>query len=145
MKHPKTWVVVANAETARLFDFGGRLQPLVPQADHVWHAPEINESADVQGVTHSSVGQSQHRLAPHTGPDKQADAFATEIAQRLDMAEKSDAFERLILIAAPRMLGIVRDKLNGPVRAKIWTEIDKDFTHMPLEKIDEALKSQLYV
>jgi protein required for attachment to host cells len=144
MKHTKTWVIVANGETARLFDFSGRGRPLVPLDDHVWHAPIVNEVADAQGVTHSSVGTSQHRLAPRNGPDKASDAFANEIAEKLSVAARTGAFEQLVIVAAPRMMGLLRDRLDTAVLAKIWLEIDKDFTQMPLEKIDGALDSHLF-
>lgn len=143
MRQPKTWIIVTNAETARLFEFTGPAQPLLPLHDHVWHAPEIAGYDDAQGVSHSSVGHSQHRLAEHNGPDRQSDAFASLIATNLAQAENSDAFERLILIAAPRMLGMLREKLGSAVHEKIWIEIAKDLTHLPLEKLDAALRTQM--
>ena len=144
MKQDKTWVIVTNSETARLFEFFGRVKPIVPLKDHVWHAPEINEDADMPGVTHSSVGQSQRKLAPHTGPDKQADAFAHLIADKLARAAQSGAFERLIIIAAPRMIGLLRAQLEPSVQAMVDAEIDKDLTHMPVEKVEHALKDAMF-
>ena len=128
---------------ARLFDFTGPRQPLVPLEDHVWHTPEISMFNDQQGMSHSSVGPSQHRVASHTGPEKQADVFATVIADNLTTATKSGALERLIVIAAPKLLGLLCDYLADPVKDKIWTEIDKDLTHLSLEKVDATVKAHL--
>ncbi|SDZ34197.1 Protein required for attachment to host cells [Jannaschia faecimaris] len=145
MKRTKTWVIVADGQTARLFDLPfDRRKPLIPLEDHVWDALPTNAPADAQGVTHSSVGSSQHRLAPHNAPDKGPDGFAGEIASRLAASLKSGAFEKLVVVAAPRMMGFLRDRLDAETRASIWMEIDKDFTQMPLEKIDAALRKHLF-
>lgn len=143
MKYPKTWIIVSNSEIARLFDFTGPRQPLVPLEDHVWYAPEISTFDDKQGMGHSRVGPSQHRMASHTGPDKKSDAFATTIAENLATAMKSGAFERLVLVATPKMLGLLRDRLTSPIKERIWVEIDKDLTNLSLEKVDATVKAHL--
>jgi protein required for attachment to host cells len=141
MKPKKTWVVVANGDMARLFDLPARNTPLVPLDNHVWIAPENNEYADTQGMSHSSVGSSQRRMAPRTEPEDQAlDAFARVISENLSAACKREEFERLALAAAPRLMGYLREHLDTDVRAKIWMEIDRDFTHLPLDKLRKVLE-----
>ena len=144
MKAKKTWVIVTNGKIARMFDYPGRNKALVPLENHVWHAPEVNEFADSQSVTHSRVGHSQHRLAPHNSTDHALDSFAVEIARKLAKAQTSGAFERLVLVAAPKMLGLLRERLDAAVQATIWVEIDKDFTQIPLDELDKALERHLY-
>ena len=41
------------------------------------------------------------------------------------------------------MLGLLRDYLADPVKDKIWTEIDKDLTHLSLEKVEVTVKAHL--
>ena len=144
MKHPKTIVIVTDSETARLFGFEGRNKPLIPMEKHTMNAPEVNAPSDVQGTTHSSVGHAQHRLAPRTGPDKAKDMFAAKIADYLDDSAKMGGFERLVLIASPRMMGLLRDRLSTAVQSKIWVQIDKNFGGLGTEKIGEALNQHLY-
>mgnify|MGYP000306622490 CR=1 FL=1 len=144
MKQKKTWVVVANGDKARLFDLPARNTPLVPLDDHVWKAPEIHEYADTQGMSHSSVGSSQRRMAPRTEPDDQAlDAFARDISEKLSAARKREEFERLALAAAPRLMGYLREHLDSDVKATIWMEIDRDFTHLPLDELRKVLEPHL--
>lgn len=144
MRHKKTWVVVANGDTARLFDLPARGAPLVPQTDHVWSAPEINDYADGQGMSHSRVGASQRRMAPRTEPeDLKLEAFARLISEKLAEALKRQKFERLAIAAAPGLMGLLREHLDTAVRATIWLEIDKDFAQLPLEKLDKVLEPHL--
>lgn len=145
MRHKKTWVIVANGHTARLFEMPARYSPLVPLEDHVWSAPDVNEYSDSRGMSHSSIGTSQRRMSPRTGPDQLAlEAFARVISDELDDALKKKRFERLVLAAAPGLMGYLRQQLDTTVKATIWVEIDKDFTHLPLDKLFEVLESHLF-
>ncbi len=144
MKQKKTWVIVANGETARLFDLPARHMPLVPLDDHVWAAPEINDYADNQGMSHSSAGSSQRRMSPRTDPEELAlDAFAREIGDKLSAALKRGDYERLVIAAAPKLMGFLREHLDSAVKATVWVEIDKDFAQLPLEKLGKVLEPQL--
>lgn len=145
MKPKKTWVIVANGEIVRLFDLPVRTGPLAPLDDHVWNAPETNDYADTQGMSHSSVGPAQRRLSPRTEPEDRAlDEFARVISDKLADALQSGSFEQLVIVAAPRLMGFLRDHLSDAVRATIWVEIDKDFTRMPLDKLNNLLVQHLY-
>lgn len=144
MKPKKTRVIVANGDTARNFELGARIAALVPLDDHVWTAPEINAFADSPGMTHSRVGPSQHRMDPRTEPeDRELDAFARVIGDNLSASLRKGEFERLVIAAAPRMMGALRDHLDMAVRATVWVEIDKDYTRLPLEKLGAALEQHL--
>ena len=145
MRQKKTWVIVANGETARLFELPARYAPLVPRDDHVLPAPEINEYADTQGMSHSSVGSSQRRMSPRTGPEDLAlEAFARVISEKLSDALKRGEYERLVIAAAPRLMGYLREHLDPAVSASIWLEIDKDFAQLPLDKLNKVLQPHLY-
>jgi protein required for attachment to host cells len=144
MRNKKTRVVVANGRKARLFDWETRKDPLVPAADHLWTAAEPAEHADAQGMTHSRVGPSRHRLAPHNDSEEIAlDDFARQIGDRLAGSLQDGDYERLLLVAAPRLMGRLRDHLSPEVRAVTWQEIDKDLTHLPRTELDEALRALL--
>lgn len=144
MKHPKTCVIVTSGKVARLFDLQGRGDALSLVEKQRLEAREVNSPADTQGVTHSSVGHSQHRLAPHSGPDKRKDAFAADIADRLASDTGWNAFERLVVIASPKMMGLLRARLDAKTQAKVWTQIDKNLAQMPVEKIGDVLNEVLY-
>ena len=48
-----------------------------------------------------------------------------------------------VLLPGELLLGLLRDYLADPVKDKIWTEIDKDLTHLSLEKVEVTVKAHL--
>ena len=63
---------------------------------------------------------------------------------KLAIALRAGNYERLIIAAAPRLMGYLRDHLDIAVRATIRVEVDKDFAQWPLEKLGKALAPHLY-
>lgn len=144
MKPPKICIIVVDGQSARFFDFPGRGKRLTELESHTLSADQVNEPADVQGTTHSSVGHSQHRMAPRSGPDKEKDGFAEKISSYLKDNPDLVAFEQFILIASPEMMGLLRDRLTAPVQDKIQAEIAKNFGGLSVEKIGKAVNDHLY-
>ena len=61
---------------------------------------------------------------------KEALSFVHEIADWLDDSVRDNAFDRLVLVAAPQTLGELRKILSKPVQTRIIAEVDKDLTKM---------------
>ena len=144
MQKEDNYVVVVGGAKARLFSFAGRGQPLVPSPIHTLNAPEVNKPADTQGVTFSSVGGAPRKLMPHNSNHKDQRAFAVAISRHLKDRAANREFARLILIAAPQMLGILRQELDLAVRSKIWFEIDKDLVRSSTEMIEKTINDHLW-
>jgi protein required for attachment to host cells len=71
---------------------------------------------------------------------RQEDAFAAEAAQRLSILLNGDK-ERAILVAAPRVLGVMRKNLKPEIRARLIAEIDKDYAGRSAAEITQMLGS----
>ena len=56
--------------------------------------------------------------------------FAKRIAEALERARKDRAFDRLVVMAAPRMLGLLRDAMPDTSRAAVVAEVPKDLVHV---------------
>jgi protein required for attachment to host cells len=65
--------------------------------------------------------------------------FYREIADQIDLALNKQKFDRLILIAEPRLLGILRTVLPSSVHGVIIQEIHKDLAFATEEQIMERL------
>jgi protein required for attachment to host cells len=61
------------------------------------------------------------------------------LATWLDAAEKEDAFDRLVLVAAPKTLGEIRPLLSEGVQARVMAQLNKDLASQPDHKIQEQL------
>jgi len=53
--------------------------------------------------------------------------FAAEIADKLSRGRLDRRFDDLVLIAAPRFLGVLRDELDAATAALVRGTLDKDY------------------
>ena len=138
MNTPKTWVIAAGGEIARVFDYSGGGKTPVPVSGETWHAEKEMDFVDKQGVGKSRIGASVHRMAPHTGPDHEHLVFARAIAGKLVEAQAAGRFERLVLCAAPAMLGLLRQEMPKALGEAVVAEFDKDLPNYGLVPPPEA-------
>lgn len=73
------------------------------------------------------------------GLDQPERRFAKQLATMLDDKRGAGSFDQLILIAEPRLLGLLREQLSEPTRRSIKVESNKDLTR----PTQESLRSHL--
>ncbi len=61
--------------------------------------------------------------------------FAREVARTLDEARVRREFERLVIVAGPKMLGLIRESLPATCRSVVAAEVVKDLVHHEREAI----------
>jgi len=133
----KTWVVVADAARARVFDVDGKTKAIAEVMDmshpaSLQHASEM--ASDAPGMSSVKGMPSKFGMEEIVSPkEEEAIRFAKQVAEALQ-AGLAD-YERLYLIAAPHFLGLLRKDLDKAVQAKVVKEIDKDLTKHTLEDI----------
>lgn len=71
-------------------------------------------------------------------------AFAHSLAVWLEEAYVHDAFDRLVLVAAPRMLGELRKNIPESLHGKIVSEISKDMANLSIQEIKRHLSNVVY-
>ncbi len=138
-----TWVVVADAARSRIFSSLGGKRPLVELEVLTHPVARIAErelGSDEPGRSFDSHGQGRHAMG-NRGAIKQheTEEFARRIAARLDAARKEDAFQHLILVAPPVMLGALREHLPAPTAKRLFYELDKDLT----QDTGDAIRARL--
>jgi protein required for attachment to host cells len=93
---------------------------------------------DQPGRSHQNLGTAG---GAHQGTDFHQlaeDAFAAAAADRLaDLLRAEDS--GAVLVAAPRVLGIMRRQLGAKLRARLIAEIDKDFAGRSADDVAEML------
>ncbi|MCS6892861.1 MAG: host attachment protein [Rhodovarius sp.] len=135
MDRPITWYVVADA---------GRAEALVKRRHEsgfdtvrTWENPLAHLKAhdlgsDKPGRAFDSLGAHRSAMEPHENPkDVSERNFARELADALAAAVAAGEVERIVLIAAPRLLGMIRPLLSPAVTAVIHSEHAKDYTKLP--------------
>jgi len=70
--------------------------------------------------------------------------FARQLAKALEDGLSKSAYERLILVAPPGFLGVLRSELSDRVRGRIAALVDKDYLHLDQRQARERLEAQLH-
>jgi protein required for attachment to host cells len=135
MDKPVTWFVVADA---------GRAEALVKRRGEsgydsvrMWENPLAHLKAhelgeDRPGRAFESSSARRSAMEPRETPKEAAEHdFARELAAALDAAVAGGEAQRIVLIAAPRLLGDLRPLLSRAVQGAIAAEHAKDYTRLP--------------
>lgn len=69
--------------------------------------------------------------------------FADDMADILYKQAHRGAYDHIVLVAPPKTLGELRDKLHKEVQARVVAEIAKDMTNHPVTGIESLLKTEL--
>lgn len=143
MTKSKTWIVVADSARARIFDSFGASGPLHERVDETHPAGRLHAqdlTSDLPGRSFDRMGQGRHKMANRTNPkDREALSFAKTLASRLEKARTGGEFEKLVLIAAPKMLGLLRDALSPSCHSMVSREIAKDVVYEDAKDIEKML------
>lgn len=139
MKPIVTWVVLANARSAKVLTHLGPGKGLTPVNGQTWQAPETKAPQDKAGVGHSIAGPGVAAVE-QTDPQDINDArFAKTVIEQVAKAHVDKRFERLILIAGPHMLGLLRANLDTSLRAVLLGEMSKDLSNQSLSAVEKHL------
>ena len=145
-----TWILVCDASRARLFSSNegknGMEWSLLEELDHPESRAKGEEiNTDKPGrVQQIGPGGMRAGMEPSTPPKEvEADRFAHHLSERLDKARTQNSYDRLILVAAPSFLGLMRGILSGPVKKTISASVAKDYTHTDERELQERLAEHL--
>jgi len=141
-----TWVLIADGEKA-LF-LRNRVDAIAPTLDVVRKSENDNPSNLEQSTDRpgrkQDAGAGQRSAMEDTDWHRLSkERFAHDLADILYTYAHRGAFDRIVLVAAPHVLGDLRDQLHKEVRDKVVAEVAKDLTHHPLDKVETMLKAEL--
>lgn len=142
----RTWIVLADAASARLYETIGPhgSWTLIAELQHPESRAKNSElGTDKPGRVKQSKGY-RSAMEPPTPPKKvEVRKFARQLAKALDDGLLKEAYERLIIVAPPAYLGVLRTELSERVRARIAALVDKDYLHLDQRQARERLEEQL--
>jgi hypothetical protein len=119
---PRLWLVVANKDHIQ-----------------VWRSHE--------GVFEEIMAADNNGFLNQIDPQhcEEEHDFVEKFAGWLSLARKQDVFDRIIIVATTRMLGIFRKTLPTNIAACVAAEIPRDFTHMNSNELKENLRKIMAV
>jgi protein required for attachment to host cells len=139
----KTWIVVADRARGRIFTVATPKGPLTEIEDLVHpesraHERDLTTDRPGRGPgSHRSMGNA------NTAREHAAQDFARELAARLEAGRNRGDFARLVLMAAPDFLGLLRKSLSAPLAKLVYLEVTKSLTQTPPAEIRSHLPEYL--
>jgi protein required for attachment to host cells len=101
--------------------------------------PTREQGADRPGRSTASPGVARSAMEEvnwhHLGKER----FADELANVLYRHAHANLFDRLIIIAPPKILGILRKAFHAEVVDRIAAEIPKELTSLPVAEIERLI------
>jgi len=141
--HSKDWILICDGSKALFLRNDGDAQNL----DLVEVRTSINEGvsthetgADRPGRVHAPAGGMRRGVEAPDLHERQEHDFLAKIAGEIEAEVESSGMKRLLLIAPPRALGILRQHLGARSQTAIFGQIVKDFTKMPVREIEARLQ-----
>lgn len=137
---PRIWVVIADRKQAHIYRKTGKGLEHIVDALAEGAPGSAAGMTQNQGHVRAAMGSVRYVSDPRDRTQRHDDLnFIQGMARWLEDAVRQDAFDRLVLVAAPRTLGDLRTALSAPVHARIMAEVGKDLTNMPQNKLRQEL------
>ncbi|MCC6534724.1 MAG: host attachment protein [Burkholderiales bacterium] len=143
-----TWILVANAAVATVYCNEGPKKGLA-RVKTLEHAASREKGADLSSDRpghNQSSGNRHGAFVPAKMPKEvEAERFALEIARVLDHGRTQNAYQRLILVASPHFMGLIKQHLEGHVRQLVSESIEKDYTKLNERELAPHLEHCIYL
>lgn len=139
----RTWVLIGDGSRARLFRVGPRRAwELLREFEH----PETRAKArDLVTDREGRVKQSFSPMAPAMQPTTplhtiEAERFAHSVAKVLESGLADHSYDRLVLVAPPHFLGLLRATIPQNVAKRVQLTLDKDYTALKADELAERVQ-----
>jgi len=139
----QTWFLVADSSRARLYNVEKHNAPLVEVEDFDHPEGRLHEGdlvSDRPGSDGGTLGQGRRVFDDKISARQQEDIrFAAMLAEHLNALRNAGEIERLVLVAPPAFLGLLREKLGKETMELVTNQVDKNLVQQPPEVLREYL------
>jgi protein required for attachment to host cells len=134
----KTQFVIADGSRARWVNRSDRADDFVTsmelKAEHVHHG-------EPTGVVFESSSGQRFNLEERSQAERRHHIrFAEDVAESINAAAAKGELSRLAIVAGPRMLNAISQRLSVKAKAKLASTLPKDLTKTPDHELGRWLK-----
>ncbi|MCS0495198.1 host attachment family protein [Ancylobacter mangrovi] len=101
--------------------------------------PTGAQGTDAPGRVHQSASPARSSVEPTDWHDEAERDFLRELAGKLDAAVAKGEVKSLVIVAAPRALGVLRPFYSPALKEAIGAEVDRDMVKLPVYEIEKHL------
>jgi protein required for attachment to host cells len=143
-----TWIMAADSSRARIFErleHERNLRELLDFVNPSGRADATDLRSDERGRFYGKGERYQgHTADPQVDPvQHESELFARDVAGHLNKAYGEQRYQRLVLVAAPKFLGLVRGKLHKDVQQAVVEELPKDISGFNLHQVEAYLRERI--
>ena len=139
-----TWILSANRSSASLFesDWPGNSMRRIQDIPHPQGRMQNKDiDTDKPGRVFDSFGEGRHSTSPKQEPTEHiAQQFALDLAELLNKGRLTNAYNKLVLIAEPKFLGILRAALDKNTASLVVQSVNKELLDVKEEDLAEYLQ-----
>ncbi|WP_425052741.1 host attachment family protein [Psychromarinibacter sp. S121] len=140
-----TWVLIADGEKALFLrnDLDEvNLDLNVVRIEEQDNPSDREQSANRPGRMADNGAGQRSALDDTDWHELAKERFADDLADILYKLAHKGRFDRLVICAAPKTLGELRDKMHKEVLQRVIAEVPKDLTNHPLDKVEQMLATE---
>jgi protein required for attachment to host cells len=139
------WVVVCDGGKALILENQGdaKFPNLRTHETYEHEGAKTSElGTDKPGRVHESATTGRSAVEQTDWHDRAEQDFLKTLAEKLDKDLEKGKVKSLIIVAAPRALGMIRPHYSNALKDAIREEIGKDMVNMPVYDIEKQLTGE---
>ncbi|MBI5136251.1 MAG: host attachment protein [Nitrospirae bacterium] len=141
-----TWVLVADSSRARIFSKNGR-GPLKEEAGFIHPEGRLHEqelTSDLPGSASGHIGGERHGVGQRVPPKRhEAITFSKQVTNHLETARAQGQFHKLMVVAPPAFLGMLREQFSHALAHLVSQEINKNLVQLDADILMQHLPARI--
>lgn len=134
------WIVVAHRAGARIFERRSAPREFVLVSEHENADARLKNAQLESDRPGMARGQGGHAMnAKHSSHEQVAVKFAGQLAEVLRTARNEHRIDRIVLMAEPHFLGVLRSALDDVTRSLVIETVAKDLGALSLTQTRDYL------
>jgi protein required for attachment to host cells len=136
------WVVVCDGRKALVLENVGDDKFLNLKTREVYEHEDAKTSeigTDAPGRAINSIDARRSSMEQTDWHEQAENAFLENLVSRLNAAVEAGEARKLVVVAPPRALGVIRQAYSPNLRNAIHAEVDKDLVKLPVHEIEKHL------
>lgn len=142
-----TWIIVASRSEVRVFEMlraNEELREIIGLGNASGTLKNIDIDSDAPGRASDNRMRARHAYSTEQEPrERLLQNFYRDFLRGIDTAFSQHTFSRLVLVAEPRLLGLIRSLLSDQLSRVVRAEIPKDITYEGSREIQARVREAL--
>lgn len=142
-KKTRDWILLADRAHAKIYTrhyVNGAMQQYIALEHPAARKFQHDQGSDKPGRGHQSSSGAKHSYEDHADfPEQESQAFLQGIADEINEAAAQDEMDRLILVALPKTMAVIKNALSPQAQKKLGGEYAKNLIHLSDSDFQEQL------